>query len=218
MGLSGGPWRPIRRGVRRVEPGGSRGDPFGRRNDCGPRDSNPVRTLAREDEHLDQLSALGKEHFGVGSAPPEGLKSVREAEALSPGQSLIAVADEPRGVGLRLDSEQKGVSVESHPPGVGGTDGRLLKDVSGMGFLSRMFVPRGVRRALNPVRTVKAAVTPKPLKRIRRAMHPLDNAVYGVSRAINTKPRRKSRSTVYRHGSCPVAHRSPEAAARCRNP
>lgn len=87
-----------------------------------------------------------------------------------------------------------------------------------MGFLSRMFVPRGARRAMHPVRTVKRTVTPKPIKQVRRAMHPLDNAAYAVTRTINTKPRRKSRGTVYRHGSCPVAHRSAEAAARCRNP
>ena len=85
-----------------------------------------------------------------------------------------------------------------------------------MGFLSRMFIPRGVRRAMHPGRAVKRAITPKPVKRLRRAMHPVDNAVYGMERSLNTKHRRRSSSAVYRHGSCPVKHRTPEAAARCR--
>ncbi|MCW2671798.1 MAG: hypothetical protein JWP14_387 [Frankiales bacterium] len=87
-----------------------------------------------------------------------------------------------------------------------------------MGFLSRMLVPRGVRRAMHPARTVKRAVTPKTVKRARRVLHPLDNAAYGVARSLNTKPRKKKGSSkVYRHGSCPVKHRTPEAAAKCRN-
>lgn len=43
-----------------------------------------------------------------------------------------------------------------------------------MGFLSRLFVPRGVRRAMHPGRAVKRAVTPKPIKQMRHAMHPID--------------------------------------------
>jgi hypothetical protein len=87
-----------------------------------------------------------------------------------------------------------------------------------MGFLSRMLVPRGVRRAMHPARTVKRAVTPKTVKQVRRALHPLDNAAYSVTRSLNTKPRkRKGTSKVYRHGTCPVKHRTPEAAAKCRN-
>jgi hypothetical protein len=95
-----------------------------------------------------------------------------------------------------------------------------------MGFLSRLLVPRGVRRAVHPVRTLKRAATPKVVKKARRAMHPVNNAVYGVERAAATSLRsgrkpaakaRRARAVVYRHGSCPVAHRSPEAAAKCRN-
>ena len=85
-----------------------------------------------------------------------------------------------------------------------------------MGFLSRMFIPRGVRRAVHPGRAVKRAITPKPVKQLRRAVHPVDNAVYGFERSLNTKHRRRSSAPVYRHGSCPVKHRTPEAAARCR--
>jgi hypothetical protein len=85
-----------------------------------------------------------------------------------------------------------------------------------MGFLSRLLIPRPVRRATHPVRTVKRAVTPKPVKQVRRAMHPVSNASYQVTRSFNTKKRRTSRAPVYHHGTCPVNHRTPEAATRCR--
>jgi hypothetical protein len=86
-----------------------------------------------------------------------------------------------------------------------------------VGFLSRLLVPRSVRRAVNPVRTLKSAATPKVIKRARRAFSPIDNAVYGLERGLNTKPRRWSTGIAYRHENCPVKHRSPEAAAKCRN-
>ena len=86
-----------------------------------------------------------------------------------------------------------------------------------MGFLSRMFIPRGVRRAAHPLRTVRRAVTPKPIKRARRLLHPVDNAVYGLERSLNTKRRATSSRTVYRHGACPVKHRTVTAAQNCRN-
>lgn len=90
-----------------------------------------------------------------------------------------------------------------------------------MGFLSRLLVPRSVRRAAHPVRSVKRAVTPKSIKRARRAMHPVSNAKYSVERSIATSIRsggkKKGRAPYYTHGSCPVHHRTPEAAAKCRN-
>lgn len=96
-----------------------------------------------------------------------------------------------------------------------------------MGFWSRLLVPRGVRRAMHPVRTVKRAATPKVVKKARRAMHPVDNAIYGAERQVITslrsgrrrkaRARRRGRAPVYRHGNCPIAHRTPEAAAKCRN-
>ena len=75
------------------------------------------------------------------------------------------------------------------------------------------------------MRTVKRAATPKAVKTATWAMHPLDNAIYGVERSVATslrsgrkrKQRRKGRAPVYRHGICPVAHRTPEAAAKWRN-
>ena len=85
-----------------------------------------------------------------------------------------------------------------------------------MGFFSRLFIPRGVRRAMHPGRAVKRAITPRPVKQLQRAMHPVGNTVYGLERSLNTKRRRRSSAPVYRHGSCPVKHRTPQAAARCR--
>jgi hypothetical protein len=73
------------------------------------------------------------------------------------------------------------------------------------------------------LRTVRRAATPKVVKKAQRALHPVDNIVYGAERQVITslrsgrKGRRKGRALVYRHGSCLVAHRSPEAAAKCRN-
>lgn len=96
-----------------------------------------------------------------------------------------------------------------------------------MGFFTRMLVPRKVRRAVHPVRAVKRVVTPKPIKKARRALHPIDNAVYSFERSLTTKSRKRSSSTrapkakgkapVFNHGSCPVNHRTAAAAARCRN-
>lgn len=60
-----------------------------------------------------------------------------------------------------------------------------------MGMLTRMFIPRSVRRAAHPGRAVKRAVTPRSVKRARRAMHPVSNAKYSVERWFNTKPRKR---------------------------
>ena len=84
-----------------------------------------------------------------------------------------------------------------------------------MGFLTRIFIPRSVRRAVHPGRAVKRAVTPRSIKRVRHAMHPVSNATYGVTRSLNTKRRTASKSPVFHHGTCTVNHRSAEAAARC---
>lgn len=87
-----------------------------------------------------------------------------------------------------------------------------------MGFFSRLFVPRSVRRAMHPGRAVKRAVTPKPIKRASRALHPVDNAMYSVQRSVATSIRsgRKRKARVYRHGTCTINHRSQETMLRCR--
>ncbi len=84
----------------------------------------------------------------------------------------------------------------------------------GMGFFSRALIPRGVRRAAHPVRTTKNALTPRSIKSARRALHPIDNAIYSTTRSLNTKKRRVS-TTTYHHGSCSINHRSRETAAKC---
>ena len=83
-------------------------------------------------------------------------------------------------------------------------------------MLSRMLIPRKVRRVAHPGRAVKRAVTPRSVRQIRHAMHPVSNAKYSVERSLNTKRSSASRATVYHHGTCPVNHRTPEAAAKCR--
>lgn len=64
-----------------------------------------------------------------------------------------------------------------------------------LGFLSRLLIPRSVRRATHPVRTARRAVTPRPVKKVQRAMHPLDSAVYSVERSISTSIRNGSRAS-----------------------
>jgi hypothetical protein len=88
-----------------------------------------------------------------------------------------------------------------------------------MGFFSRLLIPRSVRRAVHPGRAVKRAVTPKAIKKARRALHPVDNAVYSMQRSVATtiRPGRMRKTRVWHHGNCPVNHRSPETAARHRN-
>jgi len=68
---------------------------------------------------------------------------------------------------------------------------------------------------------VKRAVTPKLVKKARRAVNPIDTFQYSIERSISMSLRsgrkKKARTQVYRHGNCPVKHRTLEAAARCRN-
>jgi len=100
-----------------------------------------------------------------------------------------------------------------------------------MGFLTRTFVPRSVRRAASPVRSTKSAVrravVPKPVRKVTygvsQARSPLSAAAYhGIERPLksatsSSKKRSGTRAPVFMHGSCAVRHRTPEAAERCRN-
>jgi len=86
-----------------------------------------------------------------------------------------------------------------------------------MGFLSRLFIPRGVRRAMHPARTVKRAATPKVFKKARRSMHPVSNAAYAFERSLNTnkgRGRKQHRSTDTAHVRCTTGRpkRRPAAA------
>jgi hypothetical protein len=62
---------------------------------------------------------------------------------------------------------------KAHPP----APGEAL-----MGFLSRLLVRQSVRRATHPVRTVRRAVTPKSVKRARRALHPVSSCDVAADR------------------------------------
>ena len=62
-----------------------------------------------------------------------------------------------------------------------------------MGFFTRTRAAQG-SRAVHPDRAVKRAVTPKPIKKAQRALHPIDNAIYSLERSLNTKPRPSRRS------------------------
>jgi hypothetical protein len=101
-----------------------------------------------------------------------------------------------------------------------------------MGFLSRLFIPRRVRRALHPIRSakrvVRKAVVPKSVRIVTYAASQIANPVsalkyHAVERPLTTafRGRSKERSAtpapVYRHGKCAVKHRSLDAAKRCRN-
>lgn len=89
-----------------------------------------------------------------------------------------------------------------------------------MGFLSRVLIPRGRRRA-GPAasRAVRRAGTPKSRKRVRRGMHLLRKALHDITRSLNRNNRSvqgKKLVAVYHHGTCTVNHRSRKAASRCR--
>ena len=69
----------------------------------------------------------------------------------------------------------------------------------------------------HPGPAVKRVVTPKVVKRACRALHPIDNGVYGVQRSVATSLRsgRTARAPVWHHGNCPINHRCADTAKRC---
>lgn len=86
-----------------------------------------------------------------------------------------------------------------------------------MGLLWRLLAPkplkkarRTVRKATRPVRTATRAITPRPVKKLQRAAHPLDLAELKIEdaavRALRGKPKQKQ-SAVDLHGR-PISHRS----------
>lgn len=92
-----------------------------------------------------------------------------------------------------------------------------------MGFLTRLLIPRKVRRMVHPVRavkhSVKKAVVPRPVRNAlwtaHKVSHPVDSAAYALERSVRTK--RTTKAPVYMHSGCNVRHRSPGARAKCRN-
>jgi hypothetical protein len=88
-----------------------------------------------------------------------------------------------------------------------------------MGFLSRLFVPCSVHHAARPGRAAERAATPKVVKRVRRGLHPVDDAVYSMQRSATAILSGSKRGApVFPHGNCPVHHRTVAAATKCRNP
>jgi hypothetical protein len=78
-----------------------------------------------------------------------------------------------------------------------------------MGLLTRTLVPRSARRADHPARTVRRAVTPRPVKQAQRALHPIDNAAYSLERSLNTKRSVQAKGSLSPAGeaSTPLARR-----------
>ena len=67
-----------------------------------------------------------------------------------------------------------------------------------MGLLWSLLAPRSMkraRRAAHPVRNVRRAVTPRPVRRVRyrawQARHPLQAAAEGVVRSARRRRRRR---------------------------
>ena len=151
------------------------------------------------------------------------LGAVRRGEA---GVSRPSLAAGRRWIRRLVDSLARSRCLALSNPGAGvrsesSLRARSYRRVGGqVGFFSRLLIPRSVRRAVHPGRAVKRAVTPKAVKRASRALHPVDNAVYSTQRSVATAIRSggKRKAPVFRHGNCPVHHRSAEAAAKCRNP
>jgi hypothetical protein len=93
-----------------------------------------------------------------------------------------------------------------------------------MGFLRRRLVPRSVRRATHPVRTLKRAATPKSVRRAQYQLwsikDPLRRATRGALASVLPGAAKGKTSTPalhFTHSGCTVNHRTIEAAQRCRN-
>lgn len=83
-----------------------------------------------------------------------------------------------------------------------------------MGFFSRLPIPRGRRRATHPEPAVApaAAEVAQPAAQAASNGHPVQRSAAGTIQA-----EANGNAGVFRHGDCPVNHRSAEAAAKCRN-
>lgn len=85
-----------------------------------------------------------------------------------------------------------------------------------MGLLWRLFAPkpskkarRTVRKAANPVRTATRAVTPKPVKQLQRAAHPVGLTELQIENVAVTKLRGRSQQKRSRHTAWPSTEASP---------
>jgi hypothetical protein len=75
-----------------------------------------------------------------------------------------------------------------------------------------------MRRAAHPEALGTPAVTPEAIEVARQAPHAADNGhPVQQSAAATIQAEANGKDGVWRHGDCPVNHRSAEAAAKCRN-
>jgi hypothetical protein len=88
-----------------------------------------------------------------------------------------------------------------------------------MGFFSRLPVPRGMRRAAHSEHVVPPAAAPEAVEVANGAPHPANGAahVMRAPAAAAVEPAANGNAGVWHHDNCKVNHRSPEAAAKCRN-
>jgi len=87
-----------------------------------------------------------------------------------------------------------------------------------MGFFSRLPVPRGRRRAAQPAQAAAEAAAPAAVEEAHHAPRAAANghAVQHAA-AATIQAEANGNGGAFRHGDCPVNHRSAEAAAKCRN-
>jgi hypothetical protein len=87
-----------------------------------------------------------------------------------------------------------------------------------MGFFSRLPMPRGMRRAAHPEHAVAQAAAPEAVV-ANGASHPAVSAAHVMQppAAAAAGPAANGSTGVWHHDNCKINHRSPEAAAKCRN-
>jgi hypothetical protein len=87
-----------------------------------------------------------------------------------------------------------------------------------MGFFSRLPIPRGMRRATHPEHAVAQAAAPEAVEVANGAPRPAVGAAHVMpSTAATIEPTANGTPGVWHHDNCKINHRSPEAAAKCRN-
>ena len=84
-----------------------------------------------------------------------------------------------------------------------------------MGFLTRLLIPRSVSAAPCTRREPSSAPSrPRASSGPDEYLTRSTTQSYGVARSLNTK--KPQRKPFYRHETCTIRHRTPEAAAKCR--
>ena len=87
-----------------------------------------------------------------------------------------------------------------------------------MGFFSRLPIPRGMRRATHPEHAVAQAAAPEAVEVANGAPRPAVGAAHVMpSTAATIEPTANGSPGIWHHDNCKINHRSPEAAAKCRN-